>query len=265
MKRVEKGKIVYYTFEIFENLDFITHLFSTRLGGVSEGCYESMNLSFRNDKRENVIKNYDLLLSSVNLDYRNTVISKQTHLDNILYVDESFRGKGLLTERDYDDIDALVTDKKGVILTGFFADCVSLFFVDVNKKVVAISHAGWRGTVKQIGKKTVDYLVDKFNSQKKDILVGIGPSIGKCCFEVDEPVYKEIIKIPNSEKYIDKKSIKYNIDLQNINKQILLDCKIPEKNIEVSNICTKCNCDTFFSHRQMGDNRGSMAGFIQLN
>lgn len=262
------GNVVYYTFESFDKTGVVKHCFSTKKGGVSSGVYEAMNLQFRDDDRNNVIENYKILCSAVGIDYKNIVFSSQVHDDFIYCAEENDRGKGLLFESDIINKDGLITDKPGVALTTFYADCVPLFFLDPVKKVTALSHSGWKGTVKQIGAKTINKMINDFGCSTDNIIAGIGPSIGVCCFEVDKPVVEEFInKIPFSEEFIYKdsqKNGKYKIDLQNINKTIMINTGLKPENIEMAELCTKCSHELFFSHRVMGAERGSLAGIIEL-
>ena len=260
------GNLVYFTFESFDRTGVVKHCFSSRKGGVSENVFESMNLHFRNDKKENVIENYKIICGAINVDYKNVVFSNQVHEDKIYCADENDRGQGLLRKSDIENIDGLITDRKNVVLTAFFADCVPVYFLDPVKKVAAIVHSGWRGTVKQIGAKAVFKMTDAYGCRKKDILAGIGPSIGKCCFEVDSPVVYEFEKnLPFSKAYISKdneKYDKYKIDLRGVIREGLICSGIDSDNIETADLCTKCRDDLFFSHRRMGAERGSMAGLI---
>lgn len=265
MNLVKKGDIQYYTFDILKDLK---HCFSTRHGGVSEGCYATMNLGWREDKPENVVENYRRICSAIGCDCKNTVWTRQVHKDRILNVTESDRGKGLFKERDNDGYDAVITNCKDVVLTGFSADCVLIYFYDPVKKVIGICHSGWRGTVLSIGAKTVERLVSDYGCNKSDILCGIAPAIGKCCFQVDEPVVNEFRNaFTYADKFIEKdinSDGHYFIDLHSINEEILVNAGILRNNIENSHICTMCNPDMFFTHRLMGNKRGSMAGLISL-
>lgn len=267
MKLNEKGDLKYYTFENIEKTNIVKHCFSTKFGGVSAGCYESMNLAFREDKRENVIKNYEIICDSIGLDYKNVVFSSQIHEDKIYKVTKEDIGKGLLRESNIKGYDALITNEKDIVLVTFYADCVSIFIVDPINKAIGIAHSGWRGTVKEIGIKTIKEMKKQYNSQPKDLIIGIGPSIEKCCFQVGEDVAEQFKNmLPFSKDYIfnDTQKGKYKIDLQNIIKKSLINNGVLEENIEISNLCTMCNNKTFFSHRFMGDNRGSLAGIISL-
>lgn len=268
MKLNEKDNLKYYTFENIEKTDIIKHCFSTKFGGVSSGVYESMNLYFREDKKENVIKNYEIICNGIGVDFKNVVFSSQTHEDKVYKVTKDDIGKGLFKESNIKGYDALVTNEKGVVLVTFYADCVPIFMVDTVNKAIGIAHSGWKGTVKEIGAKTVDKMNKEYGTNPKDLIVGIAPSISKCCFQVGKEVVDIFEKeIPFSKEYIFNDSIKdkYKIDLQSIIKKTLINKGVLENNIEISNLCTMCNKDIFFSHRAMGDKRGSLAGIISLS
>lgn len=261
------GNLKFYTFESFEKTNLVNHCFSTRHGGVSSGFCKSMNLSFKNDKKENVIQNFKIICNAIGCDYKNVVFSNQVHKDKIHIVTNKDRGKGLLKESDIKEIDALITNENDIVLTTFYADCVPVYFLDPNKKVVAIAHSGWKGTLQNIAVKTILKMKKIFYTNVEDILVGIGPSICKSCFQVDEDlVNKFCYKFDFAKKYIikDEKLNKYKIDLQSIIKKNLILIGVNKQNIELSNICTMCNKKDFFSHRVMGIERGSLAGLISL-
>lgn len=261
------GSII-VTFPQFEKVDFLTHAFASKIGGVSTGKYAQYNFSFTNgDNRENVLENYKRVCKILGTDYKKCVLSHQTHTTNIRIITEDDIGKGIVKPRDFDDIDGLITNLKGVTLVTQYADCVPLVFVDTKAQVIAASHGGWRGTVNNIAGKTVRLMGERFGSKPENILVGIAPSIGKCCFEVDEPVFKEFEKLENidiNEICQFKNNNKYNIDLQKTNLLLLQNAGIPKENITVSDICTKCNSDIFHSHRATNGERGNMAMFIAI-
>lgn len=268
MKLNEKGNLKYYTFENIEKTNIVKHCFSTKFGGVSTDCYESMNLAFREDSRENVIKNYEIICNGIGVDYKNVVFSSQIHEDKIYKVTKKDLGKGLLKQSDINGYDALITNEKDIVLVTFYADCVSIFIVDPVNKAIGIAHSGWRGTVKEIGAKTIREMNKEYGSKASDLIVGIGPSIEKCCFQVGKEVVETFKKdLPFSEKYIfdDSEKDKYKIDLQGIIKQTIINNGVLEKNIELSGLCTMCNNNTFFSHRVMGNERGSLAGIISIS
>ena len=264
---IDKNGLVYIQFPKFQKIDFIRHTFSTRHGGVSTGDAASMNLSFNKDScSENVIKNFEILCGAVGIDTANLVLSHQTHTNNVIVVDVSHKGTGI-TKPSFCDVDGMITGAKNVALVTQYADCTPLVFCDPIKKVIATSHAGWRGTVKLIGKVTVEKMVSEFGCDPKDIIAGIGPNIGKCCYEVDDPVINEFKKLEGLEfdKFIiPKEKGKYMLDLAEANRQILTLAGIKNENIDVSDICTCCNAKDLHSHRATGGKRGNLALIIQM-
>ena len=167
----------------------VRHGFSTRLGGVSEGCYSSLNLSFtRGDSEDAVRENYRRIAAAIGVKCENMVFSQQTHTINVRVVTEQERGMGFTRPVEYTDVDGLVTNVPDICLVTFYADCVPLYFVDPVKRVIGLSHSGWRGTVGKIGKETVRMMRQQFGSNPADILAAIGPSICMDCYEVSEDV-----------------------------------------------------------------------------
>lgn len=268
LKLTNINETLIVTFPHFEKVEFISHAFSTRLGGASGGKYSTYNFSFTNGDDQNaVLENYKRICSVLEVDYKKCVLSHQTHTTNIRIVKQEDIGKGIVKERDYNDVDGLITNIPGAVLVTQYADCVPLLFVDTKNKVIAASHGGWRGTVNGIAEKTVRLMQEHFNSNPKYILVGIAPSIKQCCFEVDKPVYDEFKKIDGiniDEIAIEKPNGKYNIDLQKTNRLILENAGVPIENIVVSDLCTKCNSEYFHSHRATNGERGNMAAFIAI-
>ncbi len=256
------------SFPSFDATGLVRHAFSTRLGGVSSGIYESMNLSFSlGDIHDNVLENYRIFCESAGIDYKRLVFSRQTHKDIVKVVTEADCGKGIIKARDYDDIDAIITNVPGVPLCTHYADCVPIFFLDPVKKAIGMAHAGWRGTAAEIVLKTVQKMEQVFGCDPKNVLAGIAPSIGRCCFEVDDPVMnpmRAIKGIALETACTDKGNGKYMLDLKAVNKMILEKAGLKDENITVSDICTCCQNDMFHSHRATNGQRGSLAGIIQL-
>lgn len=261
------GDLQYITFPKLENTGVVRHLFSTRLGGVSSGRYATMNLSFTNgDKRDNVLKNYEKVCNAVGIDINHLVLSRQTHTNNVKNVTKNDSGTGIFKE-SFTDIDGLITNESGVALVTQYADCTPLLFCDPIKKVIASSHAGWRGTVKEIGKITVNKMVNEYGCNVKDIIACIGPCIRDCCYEVDAPVYNEFKKIPYLKLeniFKEKPNGKYMLNLVEANRQILINAGVLEENMDLSDICTCCNAETLHSHRATNGERGNLAAIIEL-
>lgn len=259
--------VKYITYDIFKNFDFIKHASSTRIGGVSKTEYlESMNLGFKtDDKRENVLKNYDIFCDAVGICKNDVVFSSQVHNANIKIATNSDRGKGLIRELDYEDVDALITNEKNVALTVFSADCVPILYVDSKNKVIGAAHCGWGGTIKGLAHKVTKKMTEVFGTNPGDIYVAIGPSIKGCCYEVSKDLYGNFVNefpyIKNTEcAFINED--KYYLDLPRINCEILKKSNV--KNIEICSLCTSCNTDFLFSHRKQNGKRGIMAHMIEL-
>ena len=264
-----EGAVPYLSFPMFRDTGLVTDGFSTRLGGVSEGCFSSLNLSFdRGDDRAAVAENFRRMGEALGVRCEDMVLSQQTHTTNIRIVTDEDRGKGITRERDYTDIDGLITNVPGICLVTTYADCVPLYFLDPAKKVIALSHSGWRGTVGKIGKKTVELMHDNFGSDPDDILAAVGPSVCQDCYEVSADVidrFKEVFdRSVWDELFYGKPDGKYQLDLWKANEKIFLEAGIRKEHIAVTNVCTHCNSGILYSHRAMGDKRGNLCAFLAL-
>lgn len=269
LKSVEVLDVPYLLFEALEETGLVRHGFSTRLGGVSEGCFSTMNLAFtKGDNKDHVMENYRRMARALNVDLSGMVLSHQTHTTNIKKVTAEDRGKGLFTDRDYTDVDGLITDVAGVTLVTFYADCVPLFFLDPVHHAVGLSHSGWRGTVNQMGPKTVKAMTQAYGSNPADLIACIGPSICGDCYEVGEEVANQVKDGFPQESWSrileTKGNGKYQLDLWAANEYLLETSGIPKNKIHVTDICTHCNPSYLFSHRHMGNERGNLAAFLQL-
>ncbi len=262
----KSGDLVYITFPKLTRCGAVKHAFSTRLGGVSEGYFFSMNMSFsKGEERSKTEENYRRLLNAIGSDLSHLVLSHQTHTDNIKTVSKEHLGTGY-KKPSFTDIDGLITNESGVALVTQYADCTPLLFCDPVKKVIAASHSGWRGTVKQIGAKTVEKMVLEFGCKRENIIVAVGPSICKECYEVDDPVLEEFRKtnINLDGVFTPTTAGHYLLDLKLANKKILLNAGILEENMDIADICTCCNSEELYSHRVMGEKRGNLAAIIEL-
>lgn len=263
----EANGVVYLTFPILEQFG-VKHGFSTRLGGVSEGMFSSMNLSFqRGDDRDKVEENYKRICNVLNMNHKNVVLSNQVHDTKIKLVTKEDAGKGMIKESDIIGIDGLITQEKDIPLVTFYADCVPLFFYDPVKEVIAAAHSGWRGTKEKIGKKVVETMEEEFGCKKEDVVAVIGPSICQDCYEVSEDVVLEFQEVFMEETSLfakAKENGKYNLDLWKVNSMILKEAGILEKHMSLPNLCTCCNPKLLFSHRASKGKRGNLAGFISL-
>ena len=270
MKQNVSGEAEYLTFPLFEDTGLVRHLVSTRLGGVSNGIFSSMNLSYtRGDDKEAVDENYRRIAELLGCDVSDMVCSDQTHTTNVRVVNECDRGKGIVCPKDYTDVDGLITNVEGIVLATFYADCVPLFFIDVKNRAIGLSHSGWRGTVGRMGQITVDAMHREYGSRPEDVFAAIGPSICQDCYEVSEDVAdafrKEFCKDGQSDEILlSKGNGKYQLDLWRANQIILEEAGIAPEKIQVTDICTCCNPDYLFSHRASQGKRGNLGAFLGL-
>ncbi len=259
-----KGGAAYYTVPLFEETGLVSHCISTREGGVSEGCYSSMNLRFNcDDSPENVRENFRRVAGIIGVDYNMMVLSKQVHDDVIRAVGEADCGNGIVTENRFTSADGLITDRPGVCLITLYADCVPLIFLDRKRRVIASSHSGWKGTVKRIGAKTVRRMISDYGSDPADIVCAIGPSIQLDHFEVGDDVARIFIDSFGADTAV-KYGGRYHVDMQRAIVKQLTDEGIPSGNIDNCGICTYCNSELLFSHRKTNGRRGNFGAFIAL-
>ena len=178
------------------------------------------------------------------------------------------RGKGITRERDYTDVDGLITNEPGICLVTSFADCVPLYFVDPVKKAIGLSHSGWRGTVGKIGKRTVEMMGESFGSDPADILAAVGPSVCMDCYEVSGDVIEKFRQVFDEklwpELFYEKENGKCQLDLWKANELIFLESGILPEHMAVTNLCTHCNSEILYSHRAAGDKRGNLCAFLAL-
>lgn len=268
MQLKNKNTVPYLIYNSLSEIDFINHAFSTRLGGVSSGEFTSMNLALnRGDNIEDVIENYKRLCKSAGFDYETLVASAQDHNTYVREVTKENCGVGIFKPRDLQSVDALVTNQKGVTLVTYYADCTPLFFVDTQKKVIALAHAGWRGTVSRIGEKVVQKMTELYGTDPKAIKACIGPAISVCCYEVDKPCadnFYALSDLDNSKFIFPKENGKFMIDLLETNRQILVASGIKSENIEISDLCTNCNNELLWSHRATKGRRGVMCAMMSI-
>ena len=261
---IEKGDLKYYKSSLFENTGAVKHGFSTRLGGVSEGCYYSLNLhSYSGDDWNKVLENFKIISGALGMMRDRLVLSQQTHEDKIIDVDETHCGNGILYENKFASADALITNKKNVPIAVFSADCVTVLFLDNKNGVIAAAHSGWRGTVMRIAQKTAERMISKYGSKPEDILVAIGPSIQEDCFEVGDDV-AEIFIDEFGDDTAKKYGERYHVNMQTAIINQLAQVGIGRENIDNSGICTACNPDLLYSHRKMGNARGNLGAFLEL-
>lgn len=265
----EKNGVYYFQFPLLEECGDVTHGFSTRIGGVSKGEFASMNFSFtRGDDKEAVTENYRRMGEVLGMPWQRCVLSHQTHTVHVRRVTEEDVGKGICRERDYQDVDGLITNERQIPLVTFYADCVPLYFVDPVHHAIGLSHSGWRGTAARMGRETLQAMHAAYGTDPRDVLACIGPSICGDCYEVGEEVamaFAENFKNMQTDSILKKRENgKYLLNLWKANERVLLEAGIRTKHLAVTDVCTKCNPNLLYSHRVMGNKRGNLAAFLML-
>ena len=269
-RNVERGGVPYLSFKALEDTGMVINGFSTRLGGASKGRFATMNFSYsRKDDPADVLENFTRMADALGVERDRMVVSYQTHTTNVRRVTREDEGKGVIRERDYRNVDGLITDVPGITLVTFYADCVPLYLVDPVHHAIGLSHSGWRGTVRRMGQVTMDAMKEAFGTRPEDVTACIGPSICRDCFEVGEEV-AEAFADAFDPKYRDAlyranaKPGKYQLDLWKANEIIFQEAGVPKEQIHTTNICTMCNSDYLFSHRRVGEERGNLASFLSI-
>lgn len=270
LRTVEKDGVPYLSFKALEDTGIVVNGFSTRMGGASKGKFATMNFSYsRQDDPADVLENFTRMARALKVERDQMVVSYQTHTVNVRRITREDAGKGVIKDRDYKDVDGLITNVPGLTLVTFYADCVPLYLVDRTNHAIGLSHSGWRGTVKRMGQATIDAMRESFGTKPQDLTVCIGPSICMDCFEVGEEVVEEF-KAAFDSRYHDTlyrangRPGKYQLDLWKANEIIFREAGVPVQNIHTTNICTMCNSDYLFSHRRVGEERGNLAAFLGL-
>ena len=288
MKRNVWNGVEYLTFPALEETGVVKHLFSTRIGGVSEGIFATMNLSYtRGDRKEAVDENFRRIAGAMGGDISDFVLSDQTHTTNVRRVTAEDRGKGILRKKDYKDVDGLITDEPGIILATFYADCVPLFIVDPVHQAIGLSHSGWRGTAEKMGSVTLEEMHRAYGTKPEEVCVAIAPSICQHCYEVSEDVafaferafprddakaaeYLARYQQDFTQQDLDdcllyqKENGKYQLNLWYANFRVFRDAGVLNEKIEVTDVCTCCNPEVLFSHRASKGRRGNLGAFLML-
>ena len=239
----------------------VPHCFTTRHGGVSTGSQASLNLAHgRGDSMENVQENLRILTGALGMDAQKLVLTYQIHSDIVRAVTEADCNG--MCQRDYPKCDALVTNTPGLSLLVFTADCTPILFHDPVTGAVGAAHAGWRGTAQAIAARTVEAMEKHYGAKPENIRAAIGPNVGYCHFETDADVPDAMRQAFGAEvdRYIRTSGSKFYLDLKAINAMVLRRAGV--QHIEISDACTMCTPDRFWSHRVTKGDRGSQGAII---
>lgn len=269
LERKRQGEMEYLSFPTLEATGMVGHLFSTRIGGVSQGIFSTMNLSYvRGDDKEAVDENFRRIADALERRVSDFVCSDQTHTTHIRVVTSQDKGKGVLYPKDYREVDGLITNEPGIVLSTFYADCVPLYLVDTKNRAIGLSHSGWRGTVSRMGACTLEAMSQTYGTRPEDVTAAIGPSICMDCYEVSEDVaaafQAEFTKEILEEILLEKGGGKYQLNLWRANQAVLEEAGVSKSQISITDICTCCNPDYLFSHRASEGKRGNLGAFLYI-
>ncbi|WP_217957414.1 peptidoglycan editing factor PgeF [Acutalibacter muris] len=267
------GGVGVLRFPALGGLRFVTHAFSTRIGGVSSKEFASMNLGYgRGDPEENVEENYRRFAAAAGFEPQGMVCGCQVHKTDIRRVGEKERGIGIWKTNDCDSADGLITDAPGVTLVVFAADCVPVYFIDPEHRAIGLAHAGWRGAAAGMPKVMAERMREEFGTDPRKLITAIGPSICKDCFEVDEPVAREFLALPGSQYFVTgpvelpgEGGTKYHVDLWECCRRSLLSAGVLPEHITVGGVCTMEESSLVFSHRKTRGHRGSNCAMLMIN
>jgi len=269
LKQDKLNNLPLFLFSGLSKYQNVLHFITTRQGGYSMAPFHTFNLAFHvGDKEENVLRNRTKLAKSLNIPLQSFTISNQVHGTHISIVGQAERGSGATNIfTALKENDAMITNQENICLLIFVADCVPVLLYDREKKIIGLIHAGWEGTIGLITQKTVSLLQSYWDCRPQDIICAIGPSIGPCCYQVGPEVVDKVRKTFPKNDYLVQAIAKDGrgyLNLWEANKIQLLDCNIPEKNIEVAGLCTCCHSDIFFSSRKDSGYTGRFAAGIML-
>jgi YfiH family protein len=265
---IENGELAFLQSPLLEQSGMVDHAFSTRRGGCSTGAVQSLNTAFHTgDTRERVLENRRRLLKPWGYDPAAVVAGIQVHGTDIALVTAQDRGRGALPGTFLTRCDALVTATPGVVLTAYSADCLLLFLVAPRERVIALAHAGWRGTRGGMARKVVNYLVKHFAVDPATILAALSPGICAKCYRVDSEVAENFRTAGwGGAPYLTKASPDgyFHLDLAEINRHQLLNAGLREENLAGSGWCSSCRADLFYSYRRDRGVTGRMLGFMAI-
>lgn len=258
-----------------ERFPGLTAGFTSRHGGVSSQPFTSLNCGLHvEDDPEAVVTNRERLAGALGFSLEDLVFGEQVHSADVALLTQADKGKGVASRSSaIQSKDGFVTNEKGVVICALFADCVPLFFYDPIQQAAGLAHAGWKGTVSKISVATVSLMANTFGSKPQDVYAVIGPSIGVCCYEVDQTVaskVKDVLSEMESSDELETKVMterpqgKFMLNLQELNRNLLLEAGILSSRIEVTQLCTSCSTEWFFSHRKEGGSTGRMAAWIAM-
>jgi polyphenol oxidase len=254
MIKTESYGITLYYFRIFSSIPRLKHFISTRQGGVSDRNFSGLNVGFHvGDNNFNVLRNRNLLARATGIDIFRFTCANQCHSGNVAIVDQGLGGRGSVDkESAIPNTDGMITNVDGICLGVQVADCVPILLYDPGERVIAALHAGWKGALRKIAANAVEKMIQHYGCKAENILAGLGPSNGPCCYEVGfDVVHEAEMALGKINEVIRpaKTPGKFIFDQWLLNRKQLLDLGLKENNIETAALCTQCHNDVFYSSR----------------
>lgn len=258
----ESGGVVYFTIPSFDTCLQIAAGFTSRIGGVSEGIFATLNFSLsRETNVENVRENFRRAAGALGLDAQTIVLDNYEHGTGIYHAGPEDQGKGLFRETDLPCCDAIIITEPGITAVTMHADCVPLFYLDPAKNAACVAHAGWRGVHGGLPGKIAEEFISACGSKKEDIITAIGPHIMSCCYEVGEEV-ASLFEDKFGTFTIKRKGGRLLLDMQAAILVQFMEAGLPPQNCTCANLCTSCLPELFYSHRRDKGETGAMASLI---
>lgn len=264
---VSRG-VTYLRSANLDALDGLVHAVSSRLGGSSEGHFATLNLSYAVGDDSLVVRdNRGRLCAALGIEPSGVVCAEQVHGSEVARVGRADGSRGYRERATaVPGADALVTDEPGLYLWLTFADCVPVLLCDPVRRAIGLAHAGWRGTVGHVARRTVETMAREFSSRPEDMVALVGPAIGGCCYEVGEEVAEAIrAALPGDAAElvrVDGRSHRANLPLANA--RLIESAGVPVDRVEVAPLCTACRTDLFYSHRAERGRTGRFAAVVGL-
>lgn len=267
MKTDEYDGLQSFRFSVLPENGVARHAIFSRRGGVSEGPFASLNLSLSvPDERERVYANRRRVYGRYDRDTDTVVHAHLVHGADVAHVSQADNGTWV------EHVDGLITNQPGCVLTMNFADCAPIFLYDPQRKAIGLGHAGWRGTIVDLPGAMVRAMIETFDSDPADLLAAIGPCIGPCCYEVGEDVITAVrgkfpdaatlLKTPSRNGRLSPNDDRRYFDLPEANRRNLVAAGVTT--IELSDYCTACRPDLFFSHRAEKGKTGRFGAVFAL-
>lgn len=258
-----KDGVVYFTVPSIERTGYYRHGFMSRIGGMSSGCFSSLNLSMkRENDRGNVLKNFAIAAQTLEIDEHTLVLCHYAHGNKVEFADGRHFGMGITRENLLPECDGVAVKEPGVTAVTIHADCNPIFFADKKGRAAGVCHAGWRGTYSNIV-ESIASRMSEAGVKTEDLLLAVGPSIGPCCFEVHEDVY-QLFSERYGKQVLEQRGGKLFVDLPGVLLMQMEALEIPPENVTLSGLCTYCNADLFYSHRRDKGQTGAMGSFMQI-